>query len=508
MAYTEDDDDFEEQRAQQLAEIEARQAQQMEEQERIAYEMEEKVLRNKLNTMKQTMPKKLLPVYTPSEKNTIKKAKSHPSLKPALNMVEFQMAQQKAKFIQNVISIIGPILPWILIGLIALAALIAIIGALSQLMPWLFPNFDASKGATSINGASGKDFYGVRTIYKDDEQARIVLLKDYVGAVQDAIETIQSVEKIETADGTFELEISVLNKDSLDEFALPSDDFDYSTFDENVFATSYPELWTMVSSVVDNVYVADNGPVNTEGLTLDQKLDGIKYFGIGETMSANLKTLVAEYVKTHYSFEFADPGATGLPTEADIENEIDETLNNFYNKNRFKFRTEKLFVKDFIFTEDDDRMSGILTENYVQMIFMPKRDLQFKNFDMDVVNPSADFVIKLIENGNEITLSKEDGVTADNGNTNVRYSTGKNLNIQAQKFTAIDEANLTALEGENSFLEVLSLKDVDHTKYLTETTDDKGNAYLTWTQGQVYYEFESANPFMFVEFETMVDEAA
>jgi hypothetical protein len=217
---------------------------------------------------------------------------------------------------------------------------------------------------------------------------------------------------------------------------------------------------------------------------------------------------VAEYVKTHYSFEFTDPSATGLPTEADIENEIDETLNNFYNQNRFNFRTEKLFVKDFIFTEVDDRMSGILTENYVQMIFMPKRDLQFKNFDMDVVNPSADFVIKLIENGNEITLGKQDGITADNGNTNVRYSTGKNLNIQAQKFTAIDEANLTALEGENSFLEVLSLKDVDHTKYLTQATDDEGNTYLTWTQGQVYYEFESESPFMFVEFETMVDEAA
>jgi hypothetical protein len=281
MAYTEDDDDFEEQRAQQLAEIEARQAQQMEEQERIAYEMEEKVLRNKLNTMKQTMPKKLLPVYTPSEKNTLKKAKSHPSLKPAVNMVEFQMAQQKAKFIQNVISIIGPILLWILIGLIALAALIALAGAVAQMWPWMCPDFDASKGATSMNGASGKDFYGCRTIYKDDEQARRVILKDYAGAVSEAIAEIQSVESITTGDGTFELEISVLNNDKSAEIVLPADDFDYSTFDENVFATSYPELWTMVSGIVDNVYMADNDlQTIPAGTSLEQKLNGIKFLGL------------------------------------------------------------------------------------------------------------------------------------------------------------------------------------------------------------------------------------
>ena len=49
-------------------------------------------------------------------------------------------------------------------------------------------------GMNSAFGATGKDFYAVRLVYKDDEQASKFILNDYSSIIYDAIDNVQNGE--------------------------------------------------------------------------------------------------------------------------------------------------------------------------------------------------------------------------------------------------------------------------------------------------------------------------
>lgn len=492
-----DDDDFEERRAQQLEEIENRMMQQMQEEQRLKFELEEKVLENKLKRIKAKLPKKFVPMFTPIESRSLKQALAHPKLKPMVNAIKFQLNQQKLKFAGKLISIIAPAIPIILIVLLILIIVIVVIVTLQSTMPWLFDgNSDAE--ANSPFGVSGEKFYGVRAIYKDDEQARANLLENYVGTVTGALGEITGITSIEK-EGAHTIEITILNDSNLSEIALPND-YDFSAFNEEEFKLAYPDLWTMTSEIVDKVYMFDAGLINIPSeTTLTQKLNGIKFFGFNELINEDIKTLVENYVKTHYSF-----ASDSDIIESDVENEIESKLTNYFAQTKLKIRTEKLFIKDFIFENEDDKVSGMKKENYVQMIFMPKQIVKFTSFSFFVSSTDeANFEMKLMNEDKEISLTRDDGISTDNGKA-YSYSSNDNLNVQTEAFSAIDTSNLTALKNEKSFFELLTTDGVDWLKYLVETTDEEDNVYLTWVQGGVRLEFESNEPFICIENETGV----
>lgn len=469
---------------------------QQEEKRRI--ELEKKVLRGKLNRLSQNIQKKQLPFLNPFEKKTLNQAKQYPEFKPQILQINGVMAAKKAQFASKVMSAIGPAIPYILIGALILFLIIVIVAYIGQMMPWLFPGEDASNGATSVFGASGKDFYGVRTIYKDDEQSRANLLENYAGTITNVLGEITSITSVSNVANST-LEITILSSSNAGAIALPGEDFDYSSFDENEFKVAYPDLWNLTNGVVEIAWKVDNNSETVPAeLTLNEKLDGIKYFGFNETINAGIKTLVEDYVKAHYSFE-----TSGEIAQSDVELEMDNKLTSYFAQNNLKIRTQKLFIKDFIFNSEDDRMSGIQKKNYVQAIFMPKANVYVDYFSVYISYiDEANFDIKLMNGSNEIALTKDDGIT-EGEVTNYTYTSNDNLNIQPSEFTYFDAQNKDKLTTEKSFYDLLFVEGLDYSKYLVETIVENDNSILTWQRGDLFYAFESEQPFMFVEGETM-----
>ena len=291
----------------------------------------------------------------------------------------------------------------------------------------LWPDDDSTgeSGDGAAYGVTGKDFYGVRTIYEDDELAKTGLLENYATIIDNSVEEVLKIEKTKTeTTGSGESEKTITYKitvvvnletpKTMVEGEEPTD-YDYSTFDEETFKTQYADYYNLLNSIAEKVYVADN-PTGSVPATLDDKLEGIQYFGLDATISQEVKTLIYNKLVELYSVEVynetddveaiekVDEFKTELATE--IETEINSAtslvLSNYTN------RAEKLFIKDFIFESEKDMMEGILKQNYKTGIFMPKNAVQFTKISFYVNHTDFDnFNLKVYNNGSEISVKKD-----------------------------------------------------------------------------------------------------
>lgn len=445
---------------------------------------EEKVLKNKLRAAMVRVAKGSIALNA-DEQKTIKKAKKHKSLKKEILALYTLIAANKVKLAMKTMST-APSWYYVAIGALIIVLIICIVCIVASIMPWLFPDDGGGSQVNSLFGITGNDFYGARMIYTDQEQAAINMVEDYVELVENGIDEVQTIPSVSSGDVTLQINI-----------VLPEEDFDYSSFNEADFQSNYSILYSIIFDVAKEVYKADNS-TDYSGSSLVECAEGILYFGYGEDAMLEVPQIVIDSILANYSIVEGDG--------ENVESEITSKLEELYSHEKYKVRTEKLFVKDYIIS-GDERIQNVAKENYVAFIFMPKKSVTFTKFSFSVGNADlSEFTIELYNNGNEVKINKDNFNFADNDSgssvDSFMYESGVFTNESASVFTDIDQSNLSALSEGLSLFDVVQNVE-DYSIYLETASGEDGKQYYTIKTNGVVVEMSNKEAFSFVEFETV-----
>lgn len=474
---------------------------QMAEQERIAFEMEEKELKVKLTQILQRISGGSATLKF-GERRTMKRAKAHPNLKGQIKRIQMLLLANKGKKIVQLLSS-SPVLFWVLIGVLILILIIVVVAAIASIIPGLVPDDGGGEGGVgSPFGVNGSDFYGVRMVYKDELQASQQIVEDYIYIVEKGIDVADDVTQVSVSGTTYQLELNI-------DIMVP-EDYDYSSFEENAFKQEYAELYSIIFDIAKVVYLEDND-VEYSGTSLIECVEGVKYFGYADIDEIN--TILKTNLLTEENIVITAKDSSGAEvTDTTILSEIEENVKGqaetkfdaeFVETNlKYTNRIEKLFVKDFIFENEDETVSGVTKENYVAMIFMPKNNVTFNQFSFVVSGANLnDIQVSLKNNGNEIELIKSDNM-GDETNQSYIYNSNENLNLDVETFADVDVNNLQALSNDTSLFEILKNADVDSSIYL-EQAEIEGLTYFTIKQNGVVVNVNNSEEFILTEFETL-----
>ncbi len=346
-------------------------------------------------------------------------------------------------------------------------------------------------------GINGRDFYGARMVYKDDEKANAQMVEDYVTLVENSVSEVQKINSVTVSGATYNLTLNI-------NILFPEEDYDYSTFNETTFSTEYATLYLLIKDIAQIVYLADNGTAYS-GETLIDCFKDIKYFGFANYEAISNK--LVEKISANTTISVKDSGGNDVALTTEIQNaftnQVTTNLTSANFKEKYSLRTEKLFVKDYILNGADEMISNVKKENYVAMIFMPKKNVTFKKFSFQISNTNFEnFTISITANGTEIPVETDGAnISFDEGSEAYVYSTSSNLNINAEMFDEdIDETNLNALSEEKSLFEIAN-SFVNYSTYLKAKADD--NSVLTIKQNGVVVNLSNIEAFNIVEFETV-----
>lgn len=469
------DDEQNDEQAQEEAEEEAE-----EEEEKQEKEASKRSIINQFMKIKVIAPNRIYPHLKSKERDVVKQMRK---INPAQVMAfDNLMMVRKQQFWAKVKSILATPLGGFLIGIIiAFVALFAIV-----FVVMLFGGGEDGENLTgpmsSISDVTGESFYGARLVYSDDEQATLDILEDYV-------EILLEVESaVELADSNLDITLT-----------LPSEDFDYSTFDETTFMAEYSDAYEIILDL--STLVAENDLVEGEsiGETITENLPLIKYFGYSSELTPEMANIISTYINENDLYVYSSEDGT-----SEVESLITTQTLNVLSAPKYNVRTEKLYVKDYIL-DGDETLSDIPQENYKYMIYMPKENVTFSYFSFTLREIDFDnFTLSLLING-ELTELNGGLFTSseDFGIESYNYETATDLSILASAFTDIDTENLNALSEESSLFDILSLENSDI--YLTDSVDDTGttNANIkTIKNNGIGVQFVSEQPFFFAEFGT------
>ena len=499
------------------------------------FELEEKRLKEKLPKILQKVQSSQLPIIVnPLDKKSYEKAKKHKNLKPQVAAIDLALLAKKAQLASKVMSTVAPALPYIGIGALIVLAIIVAIVAFASMMPWLFPEDDLGGGGAQF-GVKGTDFYGVRTIYTDEELAKVGLLEHYSSIIEDVRtlteEQVYEINRPFDANGDGTVDAGETEKYNVSvKFILPEltvaegEKFDYSIFVADDLLTNNADLegyYNLLKAMSEVVYASDNA-TNVIPTDFNEVLSGIKYFGLNNllvnTTESNAENDVDDILvnyfanATNYSIIATKEGETepaGITlteqeiTSLDLITKIKEKVNSILNGIEL-IRTEKLFIKDYIL-ESDKMMEDVAKENYKTWIFMPNKNVSFEKLSFLVTHEDLNnFEIKAFNNGNEITFKKGDNNLSDLGTEDGKSNTptyeyvADKLNEQATTFADIDVQNLNALISGNSLIEIVNNSNIDFNLYLENI-----EGVYTFKNTGVSINFMSDLKFNCIEFETI-----
>lgn len=399
------------------------------------------------------------PKYTKEEKKIIESAKNFKELKNDITAVKQEKTKKNLLCIKTIFPFLGQIL--LVIGIIFLIFIIAM--SVSAGFGSKFPSSD-NASQSSIDGITGKDFYGARLIYKDEEKSKLDTINDYVGIVSATIDNLEN----STLDIT--LEMPTIN----------------SNFNEQNFSTENSQIYTFLQDLAEIVYISDN-PEQAVPPSLMEKASGIKYFGINNAINTSFAEKISTYINTYNLY--AQIG-TELP-EAEIENIITNSVKTFV-ENSYQKRTEKLYVKDYILQNDDDSLSNIPQQNYVAMIYFPKQSTTFNK---------VSFLLNLAENQdveitlNDLTFNKNFEANDDSLYT-WTYVPTTNVNIPVPIYQGFDNENAEYCKTEKSLYDLL-LNYKPESLIATETDEN----ILTFNAEGCVVKLNSSQKFYFSEYE-------
>ena len=442
-------------------------------------EAKDKILQNKLKEIKKRVASSIYPVITFSDRRVMAQAKK----KYAKDIIEIeQLAMNKKAVVRQTGSSVGTSMSSVLFKVgIVFVIIIAIAAVFDLMFSWLSQG--DGEGMSTQFGVNGEDFYGCRVVYTDEDQAKIDIIRDYAGVVQAAVTLLE--------DNNANLDITI---------ELPSAEYNYDNFDETTFASEYADLYNVISLMVDDVYSYDQTEGMTES-TFEEKIAAIKYFGFDKNLSVTIAETISGYINDNDKYAPIDEDE---PIDSSIEQVIVDSINSLLSEEEHNIRTEKVYIKDYIFADSESMMENISKENYIAMIFMPKTDVYFNYYSFILSDIDFDnFNMYISKTNGEIVLTGSVWSTeSEVGVDSYMFESSQNLNVSAPVFTNIDTGNLNLLSQGMSIYELLQMEDVDYSIYLETATDDAENQILTWKGGEVIVRFESEQPFYFAEFET------
>lgn len=481
------------------------QEQEMQEEEDKKKKLEEKALKTKLTIMAGRLVAKGDVVLNAQDKKTVKDAKKHKPLKEDINRINAILIANKVKKTMQTVGKVassGPALWYVVLGALIIFLIICVIVIIVSIV-----QSATGAGGGSEFGINGKDFYGARMVYKNDEIASVCMVEDYVELVENGINSTTAIKTASKDGKTYNVEVSV-------NIALPEEDYNFEEFDEAEFQAEYAVLYETIFDIAKIVYKVDNN-AETTATTLIECVDGILYFGYGETAMAEISTLLTDKIVENITFTSKDDSEHKL-TIADIQNVATPKLTTLYAEAKYAVRTEKLFIKDFILESDDAKVSGVTAENYIAMIFMPKKNVTINKFSFVAGGENlSDLTVELFNNGSSINIIKDDAdygqdLPTEEGEEETEqpkkeayiYMTNEDLGITVETYQDIDENNLTALKDGMSLYDVVE-KVNDYSIYLELSTQSQTIQFYTFKLNGVYVKLNCSNPFAFTEFETL-----
>lgn len=449
----------------------------VEEQEDEELTFEEQILQDHLSSQLKKVEDKVngkqMKPLTYDDKLVLQQAKQNPGLKKRANAAENKQKQKVGHTVLTGVQIFAAILPLIL--LFALIFLVALVFAqiMDSMFGWLFGGGSGGSGGgmNSQYGADGNNFYAVRLVYKDDEQASKIILNDYAELIYGAFDTVN-----DTDDYTINVNVTI-----------PTDkqaDFDETTADEKI--KNLMGVLTEKAYVYDNPDYASLG-VDISTLTLAQKAKDIKYFGLNSALIGQFKTEIVDNFIL-FNFNTVDGVLTITPKG---ENTIDETTVkaniqaalDTYFAGLNSSRSQKYFVRDCALS-GDGKLTNVEQKDYVAMMYLPRQNVSFKSIKFQVYGVNTDdFSIDF--NGNNYSSFEEWPI--DDSHMAYYYTIGENLNISASAVSGFDAtiaANPTAL-----------YKLADKANY-TQTNAD---GILTYQEFGTMFKFNSSQPFTFAD---------
>ena len=440
---------------------------------------EEQILKNHLRAQFKKVEAKVntrqVPILSEQDKNVLKQAKKDDSLKVQATALELKRTKKYGQFVLKILQSIAPAIPCILMfGIIILAA-VAVAAAMDSIFGGLFGGGSGGSGGSggmnSQFGADGNNFYAVRLVYKDDEQASKIILNDYANLVYGALDNVQGTE-----DYTININVTI-----------PADktaDFDETTADE--------KIKNLINVLTEKAYVYDNPDyaslgVDISTLTLAQKAKDIKYFGLDSALIGQFKTEIVDNFVL-FNFNMADGVLTFTPTgegtvdENTVKSNIQAAL-DLYFEGLNSARSEKYFVRDCALS-GDSKLTNVEQKKYVAMMYLPRQNVTFKaikflTYGVDTNNFKIEF------NGNE--YSTFENWEIDSSNTAYEYTIGENLSYSSSAVTGFDSTVAKT--------PIALYKLADKATY-TQTNAD---GILTYQQFGTTFKFHSSQPFTFVD---------
>lgn len=452
-----------------------------------------RVLSNKLKKVEEKVAVSQVPILTSEENKTVDQAKKEKSLIGRVFKVIKNIGIKMGQFFIKVITWVGSHIYPIMVVLLILLAATAIVVFVGYTMPWLLellgielaPGEGGSGGgAGSVNGVTGKDFYGVRMVYKDDEQASKQIIQEYVGLIEYSVNQVEAIASMQIEDETYD-EISIHVN-----ITLP-DDYDYSNFNEATFATEYADVNELLLQITEKSFLMDNTGA-TVPTSILERTAALQYFGYTAELKADISELISEYISNNYTFT-CKAGDQGVVTSDQIKTKIETDLNTKLGTKIQAIRTEKLFIKDYIFENDDDKMENIPEKNYVSMIFMPKKNVNFESVKLVVSKADLNnFTITCDNNGSNVGLKEE--VFFENTETGVKVNTYTATNVNAGVYENVDiSASSNMGEGKTLY----DLYQSGYTSCLDIETEVK-----SYKKGGFEFSFNSQKSFICVELES------
>ncbi len=457
-------------------ELEEQEESEQEQEDQLTFEQE--ILRQNLNRRLDQIDlkvnKKPLPILNSQEKEIMRMAKSDKTLKPKAYKTEIKRGKKVGQFWLKAIQTIAPAIPFILLGVMILFVALAFAAAIDSIFSSIFGG-GGSTGGSCLNSqfwAFGKDIYAVRLVYEDQTEAGKFVLNDYASVVYDSIGSLKNGE-----DYTLNINLS-----------LPEDltaDYNDETADEKI-KTLMSKL-TEIAYVYDNPDYASNG-VDLATLTLTQKAEGVKYFGLDSELVSKFKD---EIVSNFLLFKFNEDGSVLSYTSLDPENPADKatveanikTALETYFANLSTVRSEKYFVKDCVLS-DDEMLKDVEQKNYVTMMYLPKKNLTFTDFKIYTygADPSQ---LSMELNGKTYTNYEEWPI--DDDKTMYTYSLD---DTTATAVTGYDPES--AVTSATALYKLVGTPNADN--YATEN-----DGIFTYKDFGMVIKFSSSQPFSFID---------
>lgn len=378
----------EEAEAQAQAEAEAEAEEEVEEQERLTFEEQiaRDELKRKLKMVDSKVTRRQVPVLSSQDKKVIAQAKrSDPILKVEAYKTEVKRAQKWGQFWLKTIQSIAPAIPYIFYGVLILIAVLVVATTIDSMFAWITGGSGGnSKGMNSAFGGTGKDFYAVRMVYRDEDQANKLILNDNATLIYGALDSLH-----DTSNYTLTINLT-----------LPEDrlaDYDNETADAKI--KNLMQTLTEKQYVYDNPNYAENG-IDLATLTLTEKAKGVKYFGLNADLVSTFKTeIVDNFILFNFNLsdgvlsftpitDESDPDASPVDEET-VKANVQSALDAYF-ESLSTTRSEKLFVRDCVL-EGDNMLTDVETKNYVAIMYLPRKNVALSTFKIYTygANPKA-----------------------------------------------------------------------------------------------------------------------